>query len=168
MKITETDYEASTLRLLAHPALTRLKIVQGWDPHLARALRDGPRFDPAGRPRTGLTSGAMSFAAHQYRHLLAAAGRADWAEVEAALGAVSRLFAAMQDDPRRFPDLQRAKYVMGLGHPVTGTVTPAQAEHLLAALEAVERPADRRRLADSLDLMGDGPYHERLRAVAAG
>lgn len=64
--------------------------------------------------------------------------------------------------PRSFPDLQRAKDVMGLGHPLTGTVQPEQAGRLLAALEEVERPDDRRRLARSLDLVGDGPYHQRL------
>jgi hypothetical protein len=72
------------------------------------------------------------------------------------------LFAAMQDDPQHFADLQRAKYIMGLGHPLTGTVTGPQVERIFAALEQVPRAADRRRLARSLDLMGDGPLHKRL------
>ncbi|MGD8430312.1 MAG: hypothetical protein PVH31_07875, partial [Ectothiorhodospiraceae bacterium] len=67
IKVTERDYSASTERFLAHPKLRRLKIVQGWDPHLARALRDGPRFDERGRPRAGITSGVMAFAVLQYQ-----------------------------------------------------------------------------------------------------
>ena len=165
-KVTEADYDTSTARYLAHPGLKRLKIVQGWDPHIRRALREGPASDPYGRQRAGITSGPMGLAVHQYRHLLDAAGRGDWAEVAAAEDAVLGLFAAMQDDAHAFPDLQRAKYVMGLGHPLTGTVEAEQAERLLAALERVERPEDRRRLARSLDLMGDGPFHPRLAAVA--
>ncbi|WP_417568166.1 hypothetical protein [Marinobacter sp.] len=33
VEVTETDYDRSTARFLAHPAFSRLKIVQGWDPH---------------------------------------------------------------------------------------------------------------------------------------
>ena len=79
---------------------------------------------------------------------------------------ITLLFGAMQDDPGRFADLQRAKQIMGLGQPLLGAVNPAQAERVLAALERVPREADRRRLARSLDLMGDGPFHERLTALA--
>lgn len=165
-KVTEADYQASTARYLAHPGLRRLKIVQGWDPHLVQALRDGPRFEGAGRQRAGITSGPMGFAVFQYRHLLQAAGRGDWDEVAAAQGAVTALFRAMQDDPRHFADLQRAKYVMGLGQPLTGSVTSSQAHRLLAALEVVARREDRERLARSLDLMGEGPYHETLQVLA--
>jgi hypothetical protein len=71
----------------------------------------------------------------------------------------------MQDDPEHFADLQRAKYIMGLGHPLTGAIRDEQAERVLAALEEAPRPADRRRLAKSLDLMGDGPFHNRLAAL---
>src|SRR5262249_26339420 len=77
-KVTEADYDRSTAQFLEHPGLARLKIVQGWDTHLARALRDGPQHDPAGRQRCGVTSGPMSFAVFQYMHMLAAAGRGDW------------------------------------------------------------------------------------------
>jgi hypothetical protein len=167
VKVTEADYEASTARFLAHPDLRRLKIVQGWDPHLIRALRDGPRFDAAGRQRAGVTSGLMSLAVDQYLHVLAAAARGDWDEAETAQEAATGLFRAMQDDPVSFADLQRAKYVMGLGHPITGEITQAQAERLLAALERAPRDADRRRLARSLDLMGDGPFHARLAALSS-
>lgn len=165
IKVTEADYDTSTAGFLAHPALARLKIVQGWDPHLVRALRDGPRYEAQGRQRAGITSGLMSLALYQYQHLLAAAQREDWDEAGSALEAASALFRAMQDDPAHFADLQRAKYVMGLGHPITGTVTTGQAERILTALETLPRDADRQRLARSLDLMGNGPYHERLRAL---
>jgi hypothetical protein len=90
----------------------------------------------------------------------------DWDEVAQAQGAASMLFAAMQDDPQHFADLQRAKYIMGLGHPLTGTITEAQVERIFAALEQVPRAADRHRLARSLDLMGDGPLHKRLELLA--
>lgn len=166
VKVTEADYERSTARFLAHPALARLKIVQGWDPHLLRALREGPQHDASGRPRAGVTSGLMGVALHQYRHLLAAAERGEWDEAGAALEAALALFRSMQDRPDRFADLQRAKYVMGLGQPLEGTVEPEQAERVLAALEGLPREADRRRLARSLDLMGEGPFHERLAALS--
>lgn len=165
VKVTEADYGASTARFLAHPGLAGLKVVQGWDPHLVRALRDGPAHDGQGRQRAGITSGLMSLAVHQYLHLLEAAGRGEWTEVEAAQAAATALFEAMQDAPGRFADLQRAKYIMGLGHPLTGEVTAEQAERVLAALEALPRADDRRRLARSLDLMGDGPFHGRLAAL---
>jgi dihydrodipicolinate synthase/N-acetylneuraminate lyase len=161
-KITEADYEQSTLRFLANPSLSHLKIVQGWDPHLARALRDGPQFDQQGRERCGVTSGPMSLAVFQYMNILAAATRGDWEEVAMAQQAVTSLFAAMQDDPNKFADLQRAKYVMGLGQPLTGTVTEEQVDRLLAALRGLARADDRRRLARSLDLLGDGPFHAEL------
>lgn len=166
VKVTESDYDNSTARFLAHPALTRLKIVQGWDPHLGRALREGPAHDSEGRQRAGITSGLMSLAVHQYLHILAAAQKGEWQEVELAQQAANALFRAMQDDPQHFADLQRAKYIMGLGHPLTATVTEAQVERVFAALSSVQRPADRRRLARSLDLMECGPYHERLNALA--
>jgi dihydrodipicolinate synthase/N-acetylneuraminate lyase len=158
-KITEANYDNSTLEYLNHPALARLKIVQGWDPFIARALKDG-------KQRVGDTSGPMSFAVFQYVHILAAAGRGQWDEAAAAQDAVTRLFAAMQDDPGKFADLQRAKFVMGLGQPLTGEVQAAQVERLFAALESLPRPADRARLARSLDLMQDGPYHARLAALS--
>lgn len=167
-KVTEVDYETSTLRFLEHPRLKRLKIVQGWDTHLAQALRDGPRFDAQGRQRCGVTSGPMSFALFQYLHVLNAAERGEWDELAAAQAAVTALFQAMQDDPRKFADLQRAKYVMGLGEPLLGSVTELQVERLLQALRATPRAADRRRLASSLDLLGAGPHHAELAALAAG
>jgi dihydrodipicolinate synthase/N-acetylneuraminate lyase len=165
IKVTEANYEASTLRLLADPRLAHLKVVQGWDPHLARALRDGPAYDPNQRQRCGVTSGPMSFAVYQYLHVLAAAECGDWDEVAAAQSAVTALFQAMQDDPNKFADLQRAKYIMGLGQPLAGTVSQPQIERVFAALRSVARPADRDRLARSLNLMEDGPYSNELRGL---
>lgn len=167
IKVTEADYESSTARFLAHPQLSHLKIVQGWDPHLVRALRDGPAYDTNGRQRCGITSGLMSLALYQYQHLLEAAEQEEWQEVELAQQAATRLFQAMQDDPSHFADLQRGKYLMGLGHPLTGTVTEAQVKRIFDALDSIQRAADRQRLARSLDLMGDGPFHHRLAALAA-
>jgi dihydrodipicolinate synthase/N-acetylneuraminate lyase len=166
IKVTEASYAGSTLKFLEHPELAGLKIVQGWDPHLAKALLDGPDHDPQRRQRCGVTSGPMSFAIHQYVHLLTAAAQGDWDEVAEAQAAVTALFQAMQDDPAKFADLQRAKVIMGLGQPLTGKVEPAQIERVLTALEGLPRRADRARLARSLDLMGDGPYHERLAKLA--
>jgi len=162
VKVTEASYSNSTLKFLQDPRLARVKIVQGWDPHLAKALLDGPEHDAQRRQRCGVTSGPMSFAIHQYVHLLASAEQGDWDEVAEAQAAVTALFQAMQDDPTRFADLQRAKVIMGLGQPLTGKVETAQVERVLAALETLPRRADRSRLARSLDLMGDGPYHDRL------
>jgi dihydrodipicolinate synthase/N-acetylneuraminate lyase len=163
IKITEAEYETSTLRFLSDKRLSHLKIVQGWDPHLARALRDGPQHDPQGRQRCGVTSGPMSFAIFQYLHILAAANQNDWDEVAQAQAAVTSLFSAMQDDARKFADLQRAKYLMGLGQPLIGEVTKVQYERVLEALKQLSRPADRDRLARSLNLMEDGPFAATLR-----
>jgi dihydrodipicolinate synthase/N-acetylneuraminate lyase len=165
IKITEANYEQSTLKFLADQRLAHLKIVQGWDPHLARALRNGPRFDAQGRQRCGVTSGPMSFAVFQYLHILAAAERGNWDEACAAQAAVTQLFEAMQDDPTKFADLQRAKFIMGLGQPLTGAVSQQQFERVLAALSGLPRAADRERLARSLNLMEDGTFGERLKQI---
>lgn len=165
IKVTEADFGASTRRFLDHPALAHLKIVQGWDPHLAQALQEGPRHDPRGRQRCGVTSGPMSFAIHQYLHILQAAAQQAWEEVAAAQAAVTELFVAMQDDPRKFADLQRAKFIMGLGQPLTSEVRPEQIERVLDALRNLRRPADRQRLARSLDLMESGPFHDELESL---
>ncbi len=165
VKVTEADYDASTLAFLEHHRLKHLKIVQGWDPHLARALRDGPKFSDDGRQRCGLTSGPMSLAVFQYLHILDAVQRQDWEEVVASQNAVTALFRSMQDDPTKFADLQRAKYMMGLGNPLLGEVTEVQVQRVLDAIRQLPRQADRDRLIRSLDLMGDGPYHETLASI---
>jgi hypothetical protein len=150
---------------LADSRLHHLKIVQGWDPFLVRALQDGPLQDDWQRQRCGVTSGPMSFAVYQYLHILTAADRGEFSEAAAAQTAVTALFQAMQDDPKKFADLQRAKFIMGLGQPLTGAVSEGQVERVFAALESLPRPADKQRLARSLDLMGDGPFHQRLSAL---
>ena len=165
VKVTEADYEASTLKFLQADSLAHLKIVQGWDPHLARALQEGQALDeqdPHPGHRVGVTSGPMSFAIYQYLHLLEAAKRQDWDEVKASQAAVTSLFEAMQDDPQRFADLQRAKFIMGLGHPLLSEVTEPQTARVLEALRALPRAEDRERLARSLNLMEDGPFHREL------
>jgi dihydrodipicolinate synthase/N-acetylneuraminate lyase len=168
IKVTEADFESSTLRFLKDPRLAHLKIVQGWDPHLTRALREGTMHDARGRQRCGVTSGPMSFAVIQYLHILDAAARGDWSEASEAQAAVTTLFQAMQDDPTKFADLQRAKYIMGLGHPLTGTVRSQQFERVLAAVARLPRKEDTRRLAQSLDLMLDGPFHHGLQSLYEG
>jgi dihydrodipicolinate synthase/N-acetylneuraminate lyase len=165
IKVTEANYDNSTLRFLTEPRLAHLKIVQGWDPFLARALRDGPGHDAMGRQRCGVTSGPMSFAVFQYVHILAAAKRGEWDEVNEAQAAVTQLFIAMQDDPTKFADLQRAKFVMGLGQPLTGTVGPRQFDRVLMALDDLPRAADKDRLARSLNLMEDGQFQHGLRSL---
>jgi hypothetical protein len=51
---------------------------------------------------------------------------------------------------------------MGLGQPLTTTVSDEQVERVFTALELLPRADDRTRLAKSLDLLGDGPFHNRL------
>lgn len=162
VKVTEASYDDSTLTFLEMAGLDHLKIVQGWDPHLARALQDGAK---SGTQRCGITSGPMSFAIYQYQHILDAASRQDWAEVQLAQQAVTAMFQSMQDDPRYFADLQRAKYIMGLGHPICGQVSAEQVERVMQALRQLPRRSDRDRLCQSLDLLGDGPCHATLQDI---
>lgn len=157
IKVTESNYQQSTKRFLEDTRLSKLKIVQGWDPFLANALKDDPI-------RCGVTSGPMSFAIFQYLHILKAAKNQEWSEVELAQCAVTQLFESMQDDPTKFADLQRAKAIMGLGQPILGEVTQPQIERVFDALEKVDRVADRRRLAASLNLMDSGPFADRLKS----
>lgn len=166
-KITEADYLASTREYLLSPRLASLKIVQGWDPHLAQALSEGPRSNIENKQRVGVTSGPMSFAVYQYLYMLEAAQQHDWSELTLAQKAVTTLFEAMQDDPTKFADLQRAKFIMGLGLPLTSSLNTEKVEKVLTALEHLPRKSDQKRLARSLDLMGDGPYHERLAELYA-
>lgn len=146
IKITEADFENSTAKILADPRLARLKIVQGWDPHLALALQTG-------KERCGVTSGAMSLAIFQYFHILEAAQQNNWQEVQRAQESVSKLFASMQSDPTKFANLQIAKHVMGLGHPILDTIKNSDVEKLKAALRSIENAEDRQRLEKSLNLM---------------
>lgn len=45
VKVTELDYESTTLKFLQHETLSHLKIVQGWDQNLCKAFIDGPKYD---------------------------------------------------------------------------------------------------------------------------
>ncbi len=156
VKVTEAQFETSTKLFLEHAGLDGLKIVQGWDTHMAKAIE-------LGGARCGVTSGPMSFAIFQYLHIFAAAAKKAWVEVAKAQSAVTQLFQAMQDDPGKFADLQRAKVIMGLGQPLTSQVEEDQIERVFAALDKVPRLEDRQRLARSLDLMNIGPFHKELR-----
>ena len=109
----------------------------------------------------------MSFAVFQYLHILEAARNNAWQEVQHAQLAVTTLFQSMQDDPAKFADLQRAKYIMGLGNPLLDTISQQQIERVFSALEHLPRRADRKRLSESLNLMQDGPYRERLLEVGS-
>lgn len=157
VKVTESNYEHSTLRFLKDKRLTDLKVVQGWDPFLATALQEDP-------VRCGVTSGPMSFAVFQYLHILSAAQAGNWDEVNLAQQAVTEVFQSMQDDPAKFADLQRAKYIMGLGQPITASVSSEQVDRVFQALSDLSRAEDQHRMVKSLGLMGDGPYHARLQA----
>lgn len=165
IKVTEANYESSTLKFLDDPRLAHLKIVQGWDPHLARALQDGPRHDISRRQRCGFTSGAMSFAINAYIEIAKAAKAGEWDRVAAIQKDVTTIFAAMQDDPGKFADLQRAKFIMGLGHPITRDITGAQVERVFAALENMPQSEGKICLAWSLKMMSNCPYEERLKAM---
>lgn len=165
IKVTEASYENSTLRFLDDPRLAHLKIVQGWDPHLARALQDGPRHDITRRQRCGFTSGPMSFAIHSYLAIQSAAEKNDWETVAKHQAAVTAVFAAMQDDPGKFADLQRAKVIMGLGQPITREVAADQIERVFAALHQMPSGAERSALVRSFDLLQDRPYHDRLQSL---
>lgn len=155
VKVTEADYSNSTQKFIEDDRFQSLKIVQGWDPFLADALKADP-------VRCGVTSGPMSFALFQYQHILSAADASDWAEVEKAQDAVTKIFQSMQDDPKKFADLQRAKYIMGLGQPLLTAISDEQVDRVFAALEQLPRDDDRRRIANSLNLMKDGPFASRL------
>jgi dihydrodipicolinate synthase/N-acetylneuraminate lyase len=165
IKVTEANYENSTLKFLDDPRLAHLKIVQGWDPHLARALQDGPRHDLQRRQRCGFTSGPMSFAIHSYLAIRSAAEHGNWDEVARHQEAVTAVFAAMQDDPGKFADLQRAKVIMGLGQPITRDIAKEQIERVFTALASLPRSVEAVLLLKSLNLMQDGPFADRLTAL---
>jgi dihydrodipicolinate synthase/N-acetylneuraminate lyase len=165
IKVTEANYENSTLKFLDDPRLAHLKIVQGWDPHLARALQDGPRYDLQRRQRCGFTSGAMSFAIGAYVEIASSAKAGNWDRVASIQQDVTTIFSAMQDDPGKFADLQRAKFIMGLGHPITRDITNEQVERVFAALEGMRESEGKILLAGSLKMMSKCPYEARLNEI---
>ena len=163
IKVTEADYDASTLRFLQDPRLAQLKIVQGWDPHLARALRDGPEHDAQGRQRCGVTSGPMSFAVFQYLHILAAAERGDWDEVAAAQAAVtSSVRSRCRTTRRSSPTCSgpSSSWAWAIRSPAASV--PSSSSRVLTR---ARHAAARRRpppAGPQPDLMDDGPFHHGL------
>ena len=163
IKVTEANYATSTLRFLSDTRLKHLKIVQGWDPHLARRCCEGPSSTPAddsdAASRAGRCRSRFINTCTSWRRPSEASGT----KLPCA-SCRDGLFQAMQDDPAKFADLQRAKFMMGLGHPLTGTVAPEQFDPVLKALPRSAATADRDRLARSLNLMEDGPFQPGLAA----
>ena len=72
------------------------------------------------------------------------------------------MMRSMQDDPTKIADLQRAKFVMGLGHPINRKIEPAQAKRILTALAALPRKQDQKRIIKGLNLLGDCIYANEL------
>ena len=173
VKITESDFEASTRAYLDEPAFAKKKIVQGWDAFYAEALKAGER--PDGSNRCGATSGAAACMVFAFREMHRFAVSRDWDSVAQLQKAVSEVFWSMQgSDKTKFPDLQIAKWVMGLGHPLTETRSVSQAEPMVFALESIIRNPEirtgARLILDSLLIMGDAPPYRsplygRLRAL---
>ena len=94
-----------------------------------------------------------------------AAADGEWEKVQRTQAVVSHVFAAMQDDPKKFADLQRAKVIMGLGHPITREVTAQQVERVFQSLDELPASYEKFLLVASLLLMHDGPYHSRLQKI---
>jgi dihydrodipicolinate synthase/N-acetylneuraminate lyase len=112
VKITEADFENSTMTYLHEPAFRHKKIVQGWDEHYARAMQVGHMAD--GSFHCGATSGAAACMVKAYRAMYQRALQRDWAGLARIQKAVSAVFLSMQGkDKNKFPDLQIAKMVMG-------------------------------------------------------
>jgi len=72
------------------------------------------------------------------------------------------MMRALQDDPTKIADLQRAKWAMGLGHPLLKKNEKKNSDRLIVAIEGQKNAGDRKRLAKSVNMMGDGPYADRL------
>jgi dihydrodipicolinate synthase/N-acetylneuraminate lyase len=180
VKVTESDFETSTRAYLDEPALAKKKIVQGWDAFYARAIQAGEQ--PDGSNRCGATSGAAACMVHAFREMHRLSAARDWDSLARLQKTVAAVFWSMQGaDKTRFPDLQIAKWVMGLGHPLTETRGGLQAERLLSVLEFTGRGPETRAdvllILESLLIMGNaGPYrspvYDRLvalrEAVASG
>jgi dihydrodipicolinate synthase/N-acetylneuraminate lyase len=170
IKITEADFESTTLTFLKDPAFSHKKIVQGWDAHYSRALQAGHRAD--GSFHCGATSGAAACMVKAFRGMYQKALMKDWTGLVRIQKAVTAAFLSMQgDDKSKFPDLQIAKMVMGLGQPLTEERTMEQGEKLVTKIEELfqdpETNEGTRLIAESLLLMGKSelwtsPFYERL------
>lgn len=94
--------------------------------------------------------------------MLKHADKKNWDELARAQESVSTLMASLQDDPAKLGDLPRAKWAMGLGHPIDRAIPVKKVERLVIAIENLKNTGDRKRLAKSLNLMGDVPFAARL------
>jgi dihydrodipicolinate synthase/N-acetylneuraminate lyase len=170
VKITEADFENSTMTYLHEPAFRHKKIVQGWDEHYARAMQVGHMAD--GSFHCGATSGAAACMVKAYRAMYQRALQHDWVGLTRIQKAVTAVFLSMQGkDKNKFPDLQIAKMVMGLGQPLTEERTMAEGERVVATVEQLAQQTDTREgaqlIAASLLLMNRtdpwiSPFYERL------
>jgi dihydrodipicolinate synthase/N-acetylneuraminate lyase len=170
VKITEADFENSTMAYLREPAFRHKKIVQGWDEHYGRAMQVGHMAD--GSYHCGATSGAAACMVKAYRAMYQRALQHDWAGLARIQKAVTAAFLSMQgEDKSIFPDLQIAKMVMGLGQPLTEERAMADGDRLVTTVEQLALQADTHEgaqlIAASLLLMdrtepGISPFYERL------
>lgn len=133
IKITEPVFEESTLAYLQEPSFDHKKIVQGWDAFYAEALQQGLRTN--GHNHCGATSGAATCMVFAYKAMYEATLANDWDKLAAIQSVVSKVFFSMQGpDKSKFPDLQTAKWVMGLGHPLTESREEKDAVKLIKVL----------------------------------
>lgn len=162
IKITEPVFEDSTLTYIRDAAFSQKKIVQGWDAFYARALQEGLRSD--GSQHCGATSGAAACMVHAYEAMHQAAQLKDWEELSTLQQVVAKVFYSMQGpDKTLFPDLQIAKLVMGLGHPLTEKRSLEDASPLLKTLSELSGEVDPKYLnliVRSLLLMEPYPDHQ--------
>lgn len=173
IKITESDFETSTQQYLDHPSMEGKKIVQGWDAFYTRALQAGSR--PDGTNRCGATSGAAACMVKAFHAMHVAALKKDWDTVKNIQKVVSAVFMSMQGpDKSKFPDLQIAKRVMGLGHPLIEDRTLDEVEKLVCTVENLASHPETQKaavlVAKSLLIMGDeglyrSPFYDRLKII---
>ncbi|OQX95907.1 hypothetical protein B6I21_03045, partial [candidate division KSB1 bacterium 4572_119] len=161
VKITEPVFEESTQLFLEESALENKKIVQGWDAFYTRAMQAGKRAD--GLNQCGATSGAAACMVKAFDNMYKFARAEDWSSVAQIQKAVTEAFYSMQGvDKDKFPDLQIAKFVMGLGHPLTEERTFKDGERLVSTVEKLveekETQMGGRLIAESLLIMGKGEY----------
>ncbi|MFW5759740.1 MAG: hypothetical protein ACOCXH_02025 [Cyclobacteriaceae bacterium] len=166
IKITEPVFENSTLDYLQEPAFDHKKIVQGWDAFYAEALQQGLR--PNGHNHCGATSGAAACMVYAYKAMYETTLKNDWDKLAEIQSVVSRVFLSMQgDDKNKFPDLQIAKWVMGLGHPLTEERSEKDAANLVKTLHQLSEDEDSiptlRLILQSFLLMEPCGYHSPIK-----
>jgi len=167
IKITEPVFEESTLAYLQEPSFDHKKIVQGWDAFYAEALQQGLRTN--GHNHCGATSGAAACMVFAYKAMYEATLANDWDKLAAIQSVVSKVFFSMQGpDKSKFPDLQTAKWVMGLGHPLTEKREDKHADKLIDVLhvlaEEKENTATLKLIMKSLQLMNEYGIESPLQA----